>query len=176
MTSSRRCGQACEPSAGSSYRTLNVIADSGVRTTRLSIHLDTAGTNCARNARLRTRPVSKPAEVARMFRYIIDTPVRTDRRRAYVVPISIVTHLVVVATLIAMPRCSRRASCRCRATTLMAFINRDVVDASAAAGRAGGSRDTRGTAEHGHRQSVRRADRVTERHRARSPLAMRRAG
>jgi protein TonB len=61
-----------------------------------------------------------------MFRYIIDTPVRTDRRRAYVVPISIVTHLVVVATLIAMPLLAPGVL-PVPATTLMAFINRDVV-------------------------------------------------
>jgi len=61
-----------------------------------------------------------------MFRYIIDTPVRTDRRRAYVVPISIVTHLVVVAALIAMPLLAPGVL-PVPATTLMAFINRDVV-------------------------------------------------
>jgi hypothetical protein len=71
-----------------------------------------------------------------MFRYIIDTPVRTDRRRAYVVPISIVTHLVVVAALIAIPLFAPGVL-PVPATTLMAFINRDVVDASAASGRAG---------------------------------------
>jgi periplasmic protein TonB len=61
-----------------------------------------------------------------MFRYIIDTPVRTDRRRAYVVPISIVTHLVVVAVLIAIPLFAPGVL-PVPATTLMAFINRDVV-------------------------------------------------
>ena len=61
-----------------------------------------------------------------MFRYIIDTPVRTDRRRAYVVPISIVTHLVVVAALIAIPLFAPGVL-PVPATTLMAFINRDVV-------------------------------------------------
>jgi periplasmic protein TonB len=61
-----------------------------------------------------------------MFRYITDTPVRTDRRRAYVVPISIVTHLVVVAALIAIPLFAPGVL-PVPATTLMAFINRDVV-------------------------------------------------
>jgi len=61
-----------------------------------------------------------------MFRYIIDTPVRTDRRRAYVVPISIVTHLFVVAALIAIPLFAPGVL-PVPATTLMAFINRDVV-------------------------------------------------
>lgn len=61
-----------------------------------------------------------------MFRYIIDTPVRSDRRRAYVVPISIVTHLVVVAALIAIPLFAPGVL-PVPATTLMAFINRDVV-------------------------------------------------
>jgi len=61
-----------------------------------------------------------------MFRYIIDTPVRTDRRRAYVVPISIVTHLVVVAALIAIPLFAPGVL-PVPATTVMAFINREVV-------------------------------------------------
>jgi len=61
-----------------------------------------------------------------MFRYIIDTSGRTDRRRAYVVPISIVTHLVVVAALIAMPLLAPGVL-PVPATTLMAFINRDMV-------------------------------------------------
>ena len=61
-----------------------------------------------------------------MFRYIIEAPVRVDRRRAYVVPISIVTHLVVVAALIATPLFAPGVL-PVPATTLMAFINRDVV-------------------------------------------------
>jgi protein TonB len=61
-----------------------------------------------------------------MFRYITDTPVRTDRRRAYVVPISIVTHLVVVAGLIAVPLLAPGVL-PVPATTLMAFINHDMV-------------------------------------------------
>jgi protein TonB len=62
-----------------------------------------------------------------MFRYIIDTPVRTNRRRAYVVPISIVTHLVVVAVLIAIPLFAPGVLPVPAATTLVAFIDRDVV-------------------------------------------------
>ena len=61
-----------------------------------------------------------------MFRYIVESPAPIDRRRAYVVPISIVSHLIVVAAAIAIPMFAPGVL-PVPATTLMAFINRDVV-------------------------------------------------
>src|SRR5262245_46081484 len=61
-----------------------------------------------------------------MFSYVVEPPAPSDRRRAYLLPISIAVHIVVVAAAIAVPMFAP-AILPIPATTLMAFINREVV-------------------------------------------------
>jgi periplasmic protein TonB len=61
-----------------------------------------------------------------MFRYIVESPAPVDRRKAYVLPISIVSHLIVVSAAIAIPLFAPGVL-PIPGTTLRAFINGEVV-------------------------------------------------
>jgi periplasmic protein TonB len=57
-----------------------------------------------------------------MFRYIVESSTKADKRNAYVLPLSIVTHLVVVAIAMVVPLFAPGVL-PVPATTLMAFVS-----------------------------------------------------
>jgi len=69
--------------------------------------------------------VSNTAEVENMFRDIIEPSMRVRSRKAYVLPLSIVTHVLVVAILLLVPLVAPDALPMPTAA-LMAFVSRDV--------------------------------------------------
>ena len=60
-----------------------------------------------------------------MFRYVVESPAHADNRKAYVLPLSIVTHLVVVALAAVVPLCAPGVL-PVPATTVVEFISREV--------------------------------------------------
>jgi periplasmic protein TonB len=61
-----------------------------------------------------------------MFRYIVESPAPVDRRKAFVLPISILSHLIVVAAAVAIPLFAPGVL-PVPVTTLIASINSDIV-------------------------------------------------
>src|SRR5262245_41165276 len=103
---------------------LNVIAQNVIARSA-SFLLDTDHTDLAHTAAIHSL-VSKRAEGPRMFQYIVEPTPPISRKKAYVLPLSIITHLAILAAAIAIPLFAPGVL-PVPATTLMAFISHDIV-------------------------------------------------
>jgi periplasmic protein TonB len=88
-------------------------------------YLDTTGSDLGFGAAARS-VVSKSAEVENMFHDIAEPSPRVGSRKALVLPLSIVTHVLLVAVLLLVPLIAPGVLPIPAAAALMAFVSRDV--------------------------------------------------